>query len=83
MIFLSTMVVNCFSEALKRNVTFHAVLPVDKRSFDGAGPRDDRPMKTLYLLHGVYEDGSVYDTGINIHYADGGVRPAMWVLLRD
>ena len=52
------MVVNCFSEALKRNVTFHAVLPVDKRSFDGAGPRDDRPMKTLYLLHGVYEDGS-------------------------
>ena len=60
MIFLSTMVVNCFSEALKRNVTFHAVLPVDKRSFDGAGPRDDRPMKTLYLLHGVYEDGSKY-----------------------
>ena len=55
---MSTMVVNCFSEALKRNVTFHAVLPVDKRSFDGAGPRDDRPMKTLYLLHGVYEDGS-------------------------
>ena len=31
----------------------------------------------------VYEDGSVYDAGNNIHYADGGVRPAMWVLLRD
>ena len=30
----------------------------------------------------VYEDGSIYDTGINIHYADGGVRPAMWILLR-
>jgi hypothetical protein len=31
----------------------------------------------------VYENGSIYDTGINIHFADGGVRPAMWILLRD
>ena len=30
----------------------------------------------------VYADGSIYDTGINIHFADGGVRPAMWILER-
>ena len=31
----------------------------------------------------VYADGSLYDTGINVHYTDGGVRPAMWVLLHE
>lgn len=30
----------------------------------------------------VYGDGSVYDIGIHVNYAHGGVRPAMWVLLR-
>lgn len=30
----------------------------------------------------VYEDGSIYVTGVNVSYVDGGVRPAMWVLLR-
>lgn len=30
----------------------------------------------------VYEDGSLYDTGINIHFPEGGVRPAMWILLQ-
>lgn len=28
------------------------------------------------------EDGSIYEIGINVNYASGGVRPAMWVLLR-
>lgn len=30
----------------------------------------------------VCEDGSIYEIGINVNYASGGVRPAMWVLLR-
>lgn len=30
----------------------------------------------------VYTDGSVYMRGINIHYKEGGVRPAMWIMLR-
>lgn len=31
----------------------------------------------------VYTDGSIYDTGINIDYKEGGVRPAMWILLKQ
>lgn len=31
----------------------------------------------------VYTDGSVYIRGINIHYKEGGVRPAMWIMLRN
>ena len=30
----------------------------------------------------VYKDGSIYDIGIHINYAEGGVRPMLWVLLR-
>lgn len=41
------------------------------------------PGCNLLTAASVYEDGSVYDTGINVHYTDGGVRPAMWILLRD
>lgn len=40
------------------------------------------PGSNLLSAASVYEDGSVYDTGINIDYTDGGVRPAMWILLR-
>ena len=53
---MATMEIHMFSEALKRNVTFNAIVPIDKRSIDGYQLRDDRPMKTLYLLHGVYGD---------------------------
>ena len=30
----------------------------------------------------VYEDGTIYDTGINVHFAECGVRPAMWIRLQ-
>ena len=40
------------------------------------------PGSNLLSAASVYKDGSVYGTGINIDYTDGGVRPAMWVLLR-
>lgn len=54
---MATMEVHFFSETLKRNVTFNAIIPVDKRSIDGNELRErNRPMKTLYLLHGVYGD---------------------------
>lgn len=40
------------------------------------------PGNNLLSAVSVYEDGSIYETGINDNYVDGGVRPAMWVLLR-
>lgn len=52
--------VNFFSESLMRTVNFMAVIPIDKREMDGEGLRSkDAPLKTLYLLHGIY--GGEYD----------------------
>ena len=52
--------VNFFSESLLRMVNLMCVIPIDKREMDGEGLRSiDKPMKTLYLLHGIY--GGEYD----------------------
>ena len=52
--------VNFFSESLLRMVNLMCVIPVDKREMDGEGLRPiDKPMKTLYLMHGIY--GGEYD----------------------
>ena len=40
------------------------------------------PGSNLFSAVAVYEDGTIYDTGIHIDYAQGGVRPVIWVLLR-
>lgn len=47
--------VNFFSESLLRNVNLVCVIPNDKREMDGEGLRPaDKPLKTLYMLHGIY-----------------------------
>lgn len=52
--------VNFFSESLLRMVNLMCVIPIDKREMDGEGLREiDKPMKTLYLMHGIY--GGEYD----------------------
>lgn len=57
---MSIVKVNFFSASLKRNVNFIGVLPVEKRSPEGICVRSkDKPMKALYLLHGIH--GSEYD----------------------
>ena len=40
------------------------------------------PGSNLVSAVSVDADGSIYIPGININYEDGGVRPAMWVLLK-
>lgn len=40
------------------------------------------PGSNLFSAVAVYEDGSIYDIGIHINYEEGGVRPAIWVLLK-
>ena len=40
------------------------------------------PGSNLLSAAAVYEDGSIYDTGINVNYTDGGVRPALWLRLK-
>lgn len=64
---MAIVTANFFSDSLMRTVNFTAVIPVDKRSFEGELLRGkDQPLKTLYLLHGVF--GSEYDwiTGTRI-----------------
>ena len=52
--------VNFFSESLLRMVNLMCVVPIDKREMDGECLRPaDKPLKTLYLLHGIY--GGEYD----------------------
>lgn len=51
--------VTLFSQSLMRTVPVTVVLPVDKLAFPGQPVREEKPYKTLYLLHGVF--GSTLD----------------------
>lgn len=50
---------NLMSKSLLRTVPVSVILPVDKMLFPGDKAREDKPFKTLYLLHGVF--GSYMD----------------------
>ncbi len=45
---------NLLSKTLMRTVPVNVILPVDKMVFPGMPEREDKPYKTLYLLHGVF-----------------------------
>lgn len=51
--------VNLFSQSLMRTVPVNVLLPVDKMTTPGQAQREEKPFKTLYLLHGVF--GSYID----------------------
>lgn len=65
--------VNFISKCLMRTVTFNAIIPVDK-----FGPQaenaEQKPLKTLYLLHGIFG-----------HYTDwvNGTRIQAWAEAND
>lgn len=48
-----------FSQSLMRTVNVNVILPVDKLAFPGQPQREEKPFKTLHLLHGVF--GSYVD----------------------
>ena len=55
---------NTYSEALKRNVPYHVVLPNDvPEMFRANNPHYDRPMKSLYLYHGYAGNSLDWLTG--------------------
>lgn len=41
------------------------------------------PGDNLLAVEAVDEQGEAYLHGVNVNYATGGVRPALWVLLKD
>lgn len=45
---------NMLSKKLMRTVDVNVILPVDKLPFPGMPVRENKPYKTLYLLHGVF-----------------------------
>lgn len=42
------------SRSLMRTVPITVILPADKLTFPGAPEREEKPYKTLYLLHGIF-----------------------------
>lgn len=48
--------VNFFSNALVRQVSYKAIIPIDGAVFPGRPAKEVKPFKTLYLLHGIFGD---------------------------
>jgi len=62
---------NFFSNSLSRQVTFNAVVPVGDFLLFGAPKREKKPLKTLYLLHGIFEDNTAWLANSRIaHWAN-------------
>ncbi|WFR55739.1 alpha/beta hydrolase family protein [Anaerocolumna sp. AGMB13025] len=58
--------VNFFSKSLMRTVPMNVILPVDKLTFPGMPVRENKPYKTLYLLHGVFGNYTDWVSGTNL-----------------
>lgn len=58
--------VNLFSQTLMRTVPVNVILPADKLLFPGMPAREDRPYKTLYLLHGIFGNYTDWVSGSRI-----------------
>ena len=65
---------NYFSKALMRTVPITVVLPTDKMVFPGMPIPEEKPFKTLYLLHGIF--GNYTDWVV-------GTRLQAWAQDRD
>lgn len=62
---------NIMSKTLMRTVPVNVILPVDKMIFPGMKEREDKPYKTLYLLHGVLGNYTDWVNGTRIQrYAE-------------
>ena len=57
---------NFFSKALMRTVPIQVVLPTDKMVFPGQPQPEEKPFKTLYLLHGIFGNYTDWVCGTRI-----------------
>lgn len=58
--------VNFLSKSLLRTVPVNVILPVDKLTFPGMPPREEKPFKTLYLLHGIFGNYTDWVSGTRL-----------------
>lgn len=63
---MALLQVNLFSKTLMRTVPVNVILPVDKLTFPGMPVREEKPYKTLYLLHGIFGNYTDWVTGTRI-----------------
>lgn len=63
---MALLQVNLLSKTLMRTVPVNVILPVDKLTFPGMPVREDKPYKTLYLLHGIFGNYTDWVTGTRI-----------------
>lgn len=62
---------NLLSKSLMRTVPVNVILPVDKMVFPGMPEREEKPYKTLYLLHGIFGNHTDWVCGTRIQrYAE-------------
>jgi putative tributyrin esterase len=63
---MAVLEVNVMSSTLMRKTTFLAILPVDDLRFPGMPKKEEKPLKTLYLLHGIFGNYSDWLQGTRI-----------------
>ncbi|WP_322170680.1 alpha/beta hydrolase [Acutalibacter caecimuris] len=57
---------NFFSKSLMRTVPIQVVLPTDKMVFPGQSQPEEKPFKTLYLLHGIFGNYTDWVSGTRL-----------------
>lgn len=57
---------NLLSKSLMRTVPVNVILPVDKMVLPGMPEREEKPYKTLYLLHGIFGNYTDWVCGTRI-----------------
>ena len=57
---------NFFSKSLMRTVPIQVVLPTDKMVFPGQPEPEEKPFKTLYLLHGIFGNYTDWVSGTRV-----------------
>jgi putative tributyrin esterase len=63
---MALLQVNFISKSLMRTVPIQVILPVDKLVFPGMPERENKPLKTLYLLHGILGNYTDWVSGTRI-----------------
>ena len=63
---MAILEMNFISQSLRRTVTVDVIIPLDKKPLPGMPEREDKPFKTLYLLHGGYGNYTDWVNGTRI-----------------
>lgn len=63
---MALLQVDYLSMALHRTTTMNVILPADRMLPPGSEPQEEKPFRTLYLLHGVIGNYTDWISGTNI-----------------